>query len=108
MAVRKNKTWKKTKKKQYHVPYNINVVGENFKCGKVQGDGDFGEENQVVGNFTHPWFSDLNARDANPYSFTRTILSLRIRIRKKGEDPHPVETPLTLLPDSRTTNIKCK
>ena len=39
----KNKTWKKTKKKQYHLPCNIKVVGENFKFGRGQADGDFGK-----------------------------------------------------------------
>ena len=44
MAVGKNITWKRGKGKQYYLPYDIEDVGKNIKCGKW--DGYFGEENQ--------------------------------------------------------------
>ena len=42
----KNITWIKGKGKQYHLLYDIEAVGKNIKLGKVEGDGNFGEENR--------------------------------------------------------------
>ena len=48
MAVEKNITWhgKKVEGEQIHLPYNIKAVGKNIKRGTVEGNGNFGEENQ--------------------------------------------------------------
>ena len=43
---------------KYHLPYNIMAVGKNIQRKKGEGDGNFGEEYQVVWNFIHPWSKD--------------------------------------------------
>ena len=62
MAVGKNITWKKGKRKQYNLPYNIQAIWKNIKWGRGKEDGNFwknmkilengsGEEHKVVWNF---------------------------------------------------------
>ena len=49
MAVGKNITWRKRESGSniiFQVPYNMEAVGKNVKCGRVEEDGKFGEENQ--------------------------------------------------------------
>ena len=38
--------WEKGNGKQYHLPFNIEAIGKNIKWGKVEGEGNFGEEYQ--------------------------------------------------------------
>ena len=41
----KNITEKQGKGKQYHLPYNIEVVGKNINWGRAEENGNVGEEN---------------------------------------------------------------
>ena len=54
IAMGKNITWKRGRGKQYHLPYIVESVGKNIKWGRGDWDGNFGDENQVVGNFIYP------------------------------------------------------
>ena len=46
MAVVKNITWNNWKGEEISsIPYNIESVGKNIKCGKGEGDGNLEEEN---------------------------------------------------------------
>ena len=46
MTPEKNITWKKRKGEQFHPTFNIKAVGNNIKWGRVEGDGNYGEDNQ--------------------------------------------------------------